>query len=49
MPVIESIQNAGFTSLRGIADALSARGIKTAARGGDWDPRTVKNIIERAV
>ena len=33
LPVIETIQAAGITSLRGIAAALNARGVPTA-RGG---------------
>ncbi|MBT4020243.1 MAG: hypothetical protein HOE62_19985 [Alphaproteobacteria bacterium] len=34
-------------SYRGIAKALEARGLKTA-KGGDWGPQQVKNIIARA-
>ncbi len=44
--MIESIRTAGVTSLRGIAEALDARGIKTA-RGGEWAAATVRNVIMR--
>lgn len=45
--IIEQARRAGARTLRQIADALNARGIKTA-RGGDWHPQTVKRIAERA-
>jgi len=34
-PVIKEIQGSGVTSMRGIARALAARGVKTA-QCGDW-------------
>ena len=34
-PIIQQIQKSGVRSLRGVAKALSARGVKTA-RGGEW-------------
>jgi DNA invertase Pin-like site-specific DNA recombinase len=46
-PVIAEIQGAGITSLRGLATALTARGIPTA-RGGAWDATTVRRAIRRA-
>ena len=46
-PVIDSIRSAGVTSLRGIADALNARGVQTA-RGGRWHAATVRNVLSRA-
>ena len=46
-PIIEEIQNAGVTTLRGIADALNARGVRTA-RGGSWHPSSVRNVMGRA-
>jgi DNA invertase Pin-like site-specific DNA recombinase len=46
LPVIRDIQNAGVTTLKGIAKALNARGIKTA-RGRRWYATTVKNIMQR--
>ena len=45
-PIIEQIQKSGVSSLRGVARALEARGIKTA-RGGEWTARTVINVLER--
>ena len=58
-PTIEEIQNAGISSLRGIAKALNARGIKTyqqqvAFEKGEqepetaWGPETVKRVIAQA-
>jgi len=38
--------NGGVSSFRGVARALTARGIKTA-RGGEWTARMVINVIER--
>ena len=46
LPVIETIRTTGVTSLRGLANALNARGIATA-RGGKWHVSTVRNILER--
>ena len=45
-PIIADIQNSGITTLRGIAEALNARGIPTA-RGGTWGAPTVRNILRR--
>lgn len=45
-PIIEQIRAAGIQSLQGIANALNARGIRTA-RGGRWHPTTVSNVIRR--
>jgi DNA invertase Pin-like site-specific DNA recombinase len=45
-PIIEAIQRDGTTTLKGIAAALNARGVKTA-RSGQWDATTVKRIIAR--
>ncbi len=47
IPVVRSIQAAGVTSLRGIADALNARGIATPRRG-QWHPQSVGRLLERA-
>ena len=46
-PVIRDIERAGVTTLQGIADALNARGIRTA-RGRQWYATTVRNVLERA-
>ena len=45
-PIIREIQNGGISSLRGVARALTARGIKTA-RGGEWSAVQVTDILER--
>ncbi len=47
LPIIKEIKNAGITDLRSIANALNARGIKTA-RGGAWWASSVSNIISNA-
>jgi DNA invertase Pin-like site-specific DNA recombinase len=47
LPVIAEIQRSGIQSLRGIARALTARGIATA-RGGTWTPVQVSAILGRA-
>lgn len=46
LPIIRDIQNAGVTTLKGIANALNARGIKTA-RDSRWYATTVKNVMQR--
>ncbi len=46
-PVIRDIERAGVTTLQGIADALNARGVRTA-RGRQWYATTVKNVLDRA-
>lgn len=43
LPVIRGLQEQGL-SLRGVAQALNDRGVKTA-RGGQWYATTVRNII----
>ena len=47
MPIIEEASRAGATTLMAIADALNARGVKTA-QGKLWRAQQVKNIIGRA-
>jgi DNA invertase Pin-like site-specific DNA recombinase len=46
LPIIEELRSAGVTTLKGIAAALNTRGVQTA-RGGRWDPTTVKRILAR--
>ncbi|WP_395622338.1 recombinase family protein [Sphingomonas daechungensis] len=46
LPIIAEIRAAGATSLRAIASALNARGIRTA-RGGKWEAATVQNVARR--
>src|SRR3954469_4073437 len=45
-PIGREIQAAGGKTLREIADALNARGIRTA-RGGSWYASTVRNLLAR--
>jgi DNA invertase Pin-like site-specific DNA recombinase len=47
IPVIKQIQATGLTSLREVAGALNARGVRSA-RGGEWHPTQVKRVLERA-
>ncbi len=44
--IIHEIRKSGVSSLRGVAKALSARGVKTA-RGGEWTAVQVSDILER--
>ena len=46
LPVVKEIEAAGITTLKGIAAAMNARGIRTA-RGGQWHPTTVRNLLTR--
>jgi DNA invertase Pin-like site-specific DNA recombinase len=46
LPIIREIQAAGLTTLRDIADALNARGIRSA-RGGQWHSTTVRTVLLR--
>jgi DNA invertase Pin-like site-specific DNA recombinase len=47
VPLIRQIQASGATSLRGVAAALTARGVPTA-RGGEWSAVQVANALRRA-
>jgi len=46
LPVIREIQKSGVKTLRGVARALTARGVPTA-RGGAWTPVQVRSILQR--
>ena len=46
LPVVRQLQAAEVTTARAIAEALNARGIRTA-RGGDWHHSTVRNLLAR--
>ncbi|PSC02685.1 resolvase [Alsobacter soli] len=46
LPVIQQIQSTGATTLRAIAGALNARGIKTP-RGGEWHAKQVQLVMQR--
>lgn len=43
-PIIDSIRAAGVTSLKAIAAALNARGVKTS-RGGEWSATQVSRVL----
>ena len=47
MPVVRQIQASGATTTRAIAEALNARGVRTA-RGGAWYSSTVRNLLTRS-
>lgn len=47
IPIIKAVRKAGATTLREVAEALNARGVRTA-RGGMWHAMTVKNVLDRA-
>jgi DNA invertase Pin-like site-specific DNA recombinase len=47
LPVVRQIQAAGHATLQAIAEALNARGVRTA-RGGHWHNSTVRNLLARA-
>jgi DNA invertase Pin-like site-specific DNA recombinase len=46
LPIVRQIQAAGATTGRAIAEALNARGVRTA-RGGAWHDSTVRNLLAR--
>jgi DNA invertase Pin-like site-specific DNA recombinase len=46
LPIVRQLQGAGITTTRAIAEALNARGVKTA-RGGAWHGATVRNLLAR--
>jgi DNA invertase Pin-like site-specific DNA recombinase len=46
LPVVRQLQAAGVTTTRALAEALNARGIRTA-RGGQWHHSTVRNLLAR--
>jgi DNA invertase Pin-like site-specific DNA recombinase len=47
LPIIEEIRRAGIMSLRGIACALNARGLRTR-RSGEWSGESVRLLTKRA-
>lgn len=46
LPIVDQIAATGATTFRAIADALNARGVRTA-RGGNWHATTVRNLLAR--
>jgi DNA invertase Pin-like site-specific DNA recombinase len=47
LPIVAAIRASGINTLAGIADALNARGIRSA-RGGNWHASAVQNLIARS-
>jgi DNA invertase Pin-like site-specific DNA recombinase len=47
VPIVEAIRASSVSTLAGIADALNARGIRSA-RGGQWRISSVQNLIARS-
>jgi DNA invertase Pin-like site-specific DNA recombinase len=47
MPIIEAVRKSGASSLADIADALNARGVRSAT-GGVWHRSAVRNLLARA-
>lgn len=48
MPYIDQVRRAGIYTLGGIAEALTARGIKTPGGCATWGAEQVRRIIRRA-
>jgi DNA invertase Pin-like site-specific DNA recombinase len=46
LPIIDEIRRGGAASLRQVAAALTARGVRTP-RGGAWTAAAVKNVLAR--
>jgi DNA invertase Pin-like site-specific DNA recombinase len=46
LPIIAEIRKSGATTLRAIAEALNARGVRTP-RGGLWHAASVRNALAR--
>ncbi len=47
LPIVEAIRVSGVTTLAGIADALNARGVRSA-RGGQWHVSSVQHLLTRS-
>src|SRR5262249_41495562 len=45
-PIVRELRQAGFMTLRAMADELNKRRIRTA-HGGSWHPSTVSELLER--
>ena len=46
LPILQQLRSQGVKTFRALADALNLRGVKTA-RGGEWQPMTVKRLLDR--
>jgi len=47
LPIIAAIRATGVSTFAGVADALNARGVRSA-RGGKWHVSSVINLAARA-
>jgi DNA invertase Pin-like site-specific DNA recombinase len=47
LPIVAAMQKGGATTLKALAAELNQRGVRTA-RGGEWYPSTVRNLLARA-
>lgn len=47
-PYIAAARKAGCKTLREIAEAMQARGLKTASGGANWSPEQVRRVIARS-
>jgi len=47
VPIVEAIRASGIATFAGTADALNARGIRSA-RGGRWHVSVVENLLARS-
>lgn len=45
LPVVDEIRACGVTSLKGIADALTSKGIPTARGGSEWSAVQVQRAL----
>ena len=46
-PALRAVRSEGVNTLRGMADALNRRGIKSS-RGGVWHPSSVANLLSQS-
>ena len=47
MPIIEELRAEGYTSIRKLVDALSARQVATSTESGRWHIRNVELLLKR--
>jgi DNA invertase Pin-like site-specific DNA recombinase len=47
LPIVDAIKRSGVPTLAGIAEALNARGLRSA-RGGKWHVSAVENLLARS-
>jgi hypothetical protein len=47
LPIVEAIRRSGISTLAGIAEALNARGLRSA-RGDKWHISLVQGVLARA-